>query len=282
MSTRLPMRKRRAAGRGSRLAVTASGKSVPLGRMAALIGKIGLPAFERYFLRFVQDIVPSDHFVAYVYGGNDDLLGMMAASRGTNELARRNCLVVRDRYRCGKLRPIKPLKGGVLHRHWEQVPDPRIRREGYQKFGILDRLSVSCAFGGGFIFWSLYRDRRSSYFADADRAQLEKIADVLSAALARHAAIGALSIPCAIDDDKRDALRARFGLRGTRLSGREQQVYFGLIEGKTSDAMARELGLKLTTVLTYRRRLYKKFGVTTQRALVARVIVADAWPATAH
>jgi DNA-binding CsgD family transcriptional regulator len=256
------------------LAVRAGGRAVALGSLARLIDAIGRAGFEAAFLRFVHELMPSDHFVAQVYDAGNVMRGMLAASRGESEAARRNCLALRERYRRGELRPIKPVKG-VGRQTWEEVADPRIRRDAYERFGILDRLTASCSFGGGFIVWSLYRDRRSGYYADEDRERLAAMADVLSAALARHAATGPLSINC--NDEVSHSLAAT---SGARLSRREQQVYRGLTAGKTSEAMARDFGIGLATVLTYRRRLYRKFGVTTQRDLIARVL-KDA-SATAH
>lgn len=53
------------------------------------------------------------------------------------------------------------------------------------------------------------------------------------------------------------------------LSSRERAVCRGILDGKTADAIARDMGLAPSTVVTYRKRAYQKLGVTSRGALFA-------------
>jgi DNA-binding NarL/FixJ family response regulator len=55
-----------------------------------------------------------------------------------------------------------------------------------------------------------------------------------------------------------------------RLTAREREVLRVLSEGKTTSAIAAELGLRTSTVRTHVEHMRAKLGVTTRAALVAR------------
>jgi DNA-binding CsgD family transcriptional regulator len=54
----------------------------------------------------------------------------------------------------------------------------------------------------------------------------------------------------------------------TELTRREQQVYDGIVAGKTNKATARDLNLSEKTTSTYRVRLMVKMGFSTARELI--------------
>lgn len=53
------------------------------------------------------------------------------------------------------------------------------------------------------------------------------------------------------------------------LSARERDVCLGILSGRTADAIAREVGIAPSTVVTYRKRAYDKLGVTSRAGLFA-------------
>lgn len=62
-----------------------------------------------------------------------------------------------------------------------------------------------------------------------------------------------------------------------RLTGRESQVLAGLIDGRTASQLARDLGVRLTTVRSHIRAALQKLGVKSQLAAVAMARRAG-WP----
>lgn len=53
------------------------------------------------------------------------------------------------------------------------------------------------------------------------------------------------------------------------LSTRERAVCLGILDGKTTEAIAHDLALSPTTITTYRKRAYQKLGLTSRSALFA-------------
>lgn len=54
--------------------------------------------------------------------------------------------------------------------------------------------------------------------------------------------------------------------RGDPLSEREEAVFDGLLRGRTSKQIARELGITPATERTHRQRVYVKLGISAYRS----------------
>jgi DNA-binding NarL/FixJ family response regulator len=80
-----------------------------------------------------------------------------------------------------------------------------------------------------------------------------------------------------MDSDRlsRSNLLSSIQRRAPHLSGREWEVCEGIARGKTTNVIAEELGIKFSSVLTYKKRIYEKLDVSTQRELLA-IMLEDA------
>ena len=58
------------------------------------------------------------------------------------------------------------------------------------------------------------------------------------------------------------------------ITPRERLVCVGILTGHTSESIAMNLSISTNSVLTYRKRLYEKLGISSQNELFARVIGA--------
>jgi DNA-binding CsgD family transcriptional regulator len=56
-----------------------------------------------------------------------------------------------------------------------------------------------------------------------------------------------------------------------RLTAREQQIALALTEGRRSSAVARDLGISIYTVRKHISAILRKYGVTSQSELIARI-----------
>jgi DNA-binding CsgD family transcriptional regulator len=57
-----------------------------------------------------------------------------------------------------------------------------------------------------------------------------------------------------------------------QLTVRERSVCLGILTGYTSEAMAINMSISINSVLTYRKRIYEKLGITSQNELFLLVI----------
>jgi len=60
---------------------------------------------------------------------------------------------------------------------------------------------------------------------------------------------------------------ARLSQAGFSLSRREAEVLAGLLLGRTQSEISETTGVALSSIITYRRRAYRKLGVADQREL---------------
>lgn len=56
------------------------------------------------------------------------------------------------------------------------------------------------------------------------------------------------------------------------VAGREEEICKGIIRGSSSIQIAKGLDISVNTVLTYRKRLYQRLGISTQHELFERVL----------
>ncbi len=99
----------------------------------------------------------------------------------------------------------------------------------------------------------LYRGRSGRPFDDADRELLHLF----------HAECGAmLSLPAPTEDDA----------PGVRLAPRERQTLEWLLHGLSDKQIAARLGISRFTVNQYTKSIYRRFGVQSRTALIARLL----------
>ena len=228
--------------------------------LAPLIGHLGLPSFPITLLSVVGRIVRIDHCAAFRVEGQGQARSM-------------TCLLVESRHGLASARnasaryateywrhdPAVTTAGpatrpAVLHQAWDAIADTAFRNECYVVPAVIDRLSILSHTGdGGRLLVSVFRHRRTGFFSIADAKLVAAVAPFIAACVARHA----------------DLVRPRPPATG--LSPREQAVADRLATGMTVDAVARELGLALSTTETYRKRLYAKLGAGNRIELLTRL-----------
>lgn len=67
-------------------------------------------------------------------------------------------------------------------------------------------------------------------------------------------------------------MTANMDTRLTRMTRRESELVAHLVRGKTTGAIASEMGLTISTVATYMKRAYAKHGVHSRAELTAKVL----------
>lgn len=248
-----------------------SGLKLFRGQVANLITSMGGNSFEEASLRLLNGLFPIDLHTALVFDRNSNLIGITGASRRRKELAQSLSTKFYSKYWRGDLsllglrRERSYFSPRYWRTPWTKVPSEQMRQELYREAGIMEKLSVRSDVPSGFVIWNVYR--QNDYFSDDEFNRLRDWAEVLSAAIANHLTVVQVSLPPAESDDG-SILRRNFEQRGVHLSCRELSVCEGIASGATSKAIAADLGIKVSSVITYKRRIYEKFGISTQRELV--------------
>ena len=158
---------------------------------------------------------------------------------------------------------------------WYEYNDGRGYSEHFrQKF--LDSCGISDIFS-----FSVCQDRISYYvvfmrtggrtFASAQRWLLTQVGEVIAANVRKH-----FSYMHAIKGQNQFLIGRVLSEAPLfcAITPRERLVCVGILTGHTSESIAMNLSISINSVLTYRKRLYEKLGISSQNELFARVIGA--------
>jgi LuxR family transcriptional regulator, activator of tox operons len=151
----------------------------------------------------------------------------------------------------------------ILRRPARGIRDLDYLHECYTEGSVTERLSLYRS-GTPSIIANAYRARESGPFDAAQTQAFADLAQVLHAGLERHAQILARVPPV----PGPAALLHRLSEQ-TALSPREAQVAALIAAGLDQAQIAARLGLRASSVITYRARAYQKLGVTGRADLAA-------------
>jgi DNA-binding CsgD family transcriptional regulator len=239
-----------------------------------LIDKIGSPNFETSFFRIAREATACEHLTAFASSAGSSARLLFAVNRGSKPVAR----TIAERY---------------LAHYWNHDPANRIcsrnasssyeiavrvfcqdidhdayRRDCYSSVDLVDRFSIIRHHGDETIRLNLYRSAQRGRFVVTDFASVLECADIMFALLAKHdaqrIAIGR--------SGESDVLVRRLRQIMPQLARRELDVCVGIVQGKSSEAIALALGISVNTVLTYRKRAYARLGITSHNELMRLVL----------
>ena len=117
---------------------------------------------------------------------------------------------------------------------------------------------------------NFYRGLEHGVFDDASLRVMEAFAPLVVQAVRLHYA-GRV-----IDQHLADALMARLMRQYPSLTKRDGDVVRALLNGLSTEAMAEQLGLELSSAQTYVKRIYRKLGISGQREWLALMLTPDA------
>jgi DNA-binding CsgD family transcriptional regulator len=135
---------------------------------------------------------------------------------------------------------------------------------------ILERVSYLRRVRSGWQCMTVARKSRSGAFAEEELLVLGSFARLLMPMIRRNEALteGAqVSSREAVQE-----IEQRFGRRFPQLTARERQACARAVVGMTAGGAALDLGVALSSVLTYRKRAYRRLGVTSAGEL-ARLVM---------
>lgn len=140
------------------------------------------------------------------------------------------------------------------------------RRRVFDEGGIVERVSVVQRGEDAWRVISVARHASDGLFSDRELDDLVGFAGLVLPLLPLNHRRGAGEAPLSVEQ-----IEERFATRFPMLTRRERQVCACAASGMSVDASAAALGLRRTSVLTYRRRAYQRLEVSSALALRALV-----------
>ncbi|MFO1296346.1 MAG: LuxR C-terminal-related transcriptional regulator [Rubrivivax sp.] len=237
--------------------------------MAALGGT----AFAAELLAALNRVVAVDHACLMRFAGPSRPPVLESASwRGGEHVAEVQQAYLAGLYKHDPNLKLAPARGSVavLLQRSAGIREGAYREACYGRFGLLERLTVAASSEGGqLVALNLYRLEAGGAFTAAELATIEALAPLLAALAVKHVAMMGIRLRSRERADRIEAAAARLAALSAALTRRERDVLARVLVGMTSEGIALDLGIGLTSVLTYRRRGYARVGVTSQAELFA-------------
>lgn len=232
-----------------------------------LMQTIGAEDFAARVLAALQVALPASHCTVFALRSNARVEAISSAS-AIGEVA---TLTAVEYMRMGfdrqdsnmlwlaKRKPAPRRQFWMGHQFAEEVANEAYRRLCYGETGIRERLSLLSLFPDGYrVAVSLYRNHSYADYAQKDFDWLSRHAGLIATAVMQHVQV---THGPRVQDPLQRQLMAT-------LSGRERELIAHVLSGKTSKEAAQQMGVSLTTALTYRYRAFQRLGIRSQRELV--------------
>ena len=164
-----------------------------------------------------------------------------------------------------------------LYRLRDIAPDRFYQSEYYRSYYVQTGLSEELCYtfrlpNGVAVVISLMRAGESARFSAREFKLLDSVTAIVVSLAQRHwrDAPDKFGIESAVDDPHEDRLMIEntvSALFSKRITPRETQVVAQVLEGHSSDAIAKDLGISVGTVRIHRRNIYAKLQISSQQEL---------------
>lgn len=261
---------------------------VPLVQVTALLQKLGLSgrhAVAEDLLRIVNAQVPMAQCTIFSFEGDSPPRTVAVGDRSRTASLRRITQDYVTKYHLldgsreamrAELETARRASAAqphtVLHRQRPQdIAHPDYRHICYELPRVAERLAILTLYEGWrWLSVNFYRGWEHGPLQEDDLRRLEALAPLVVHAVRLHYA-GQL-----FDADLAEWLLARLHRRHPDLSKRDLDVLRGLLHGLDNPTLGQRLGLELSSVQTYVKRVFRKLGIGGQRELLGLLVQPDA------
>lgn len=230
-----------------------------LGPLAGCVAELGTPAFYPPLLMLLHEQLLADQCMLFRYDDNDVqclLSSNLQMSKRGRQLAR---AYIEEGYRDDPLQALwreRAVPGFALFYLDELRPEMSAdyRRRFFDAVGLTDKVAVLVTDGDSRWCLNLYRRRGRPSFRAYGCGIGDGIGELLVRLLMQHYRASPqmqLEGPLAI------------------LSEREREVCSGILAGRKAEAIAADCDISANSVVTYRRRAYRKLGINSRAELFA-------------
>lgn len=173
--------------------------------------------------------------------------------------------------------PVYKTIGHTAHSEWinlrvhpGNISNYQYLNDCYLRPAIVEKLTLARWADGGWVVLSLYRDSGWGCFSDEEQERIAALSHLLLPLLRKHYQ---LTVESPRLGTKRQAriqeMTARMASLEANLTERECAVCARTATGLTAKTIAQELGIKVSSVLTYRRRAYERLSISSGYELAA-------------
>jgi len=246
-------------------------------QLSQCIDSIGTEKFPRHLIDALKSLVNFDFSVVFAFHQSEKPLCLF------HTFSPRQRVVFVDDYLKGPylLDPIFKACGrkvdAGLYRLGDIAPDRFYQSEYYRSYYIQTGLSEEICYAfylpqSVAVSISLMRSGDSAKFSARKFKLLDSVAPVVISMAQRHwqDVSDNFDVEAAVDERAQDSALIENTVKdlfSQRITPRETQVIAQVLEGHSSDSIARNLGISVGTVRIHRRNIYAKLRISSQQEL---------------
>jgi DNA-binding CsgD family transcriptional regulator len=241
------------------------------------IDSIGCEPFSEKLVTAIKSIIHFDFSVSFAYHQNEKPICLY------NTFSRRERVVFVEDYLNGPylLDPFFKACGrkvdAGLYRLQDVAPDRFLQSEYYRSYYVQTGLAEEICYifylpDGVAVAISLMRAADKSRFTAKEFKLLNRVAPIVISLSRNHwqdlpARFESEPSGLEIGENHKMIEETVSALFGSRITPRESQVVAQVLEGHSSDSIARNLGISVGTVRIHRRNIYGKLQISSQQEL---------------
>lgn len=242
----------------------ASALPLDIRHLSELACTLGTPGFPAALLACLGQWADCRHFsVLRMAGDRPKLLAAGTRHHDTGLVLRCGEAYIEHYYRHDPLfEPLRSAPGQVGHLLAQDIRFMPYREAIYQRHDMIERLSsLYLDEQDRPVLFNLYRHRDQGFFSDSELRMCEALSPVLLQLLRGHLALTGLK---RTEDHQQLLLQHCSGL-----TMQELNICSRLLQGMTHAGIAADLGIKESTVKTYRNRAFDRLGINFRSQLFA-------------
>lgn len=149
----------------------------------------------------------------------------------------------------------------------QDIQDQEYRKLWYEKMNIIDRVSILTKADKGLYCLNMFRTEHP--FTEQDINFLTQSSSLLSALTIKQARLSGSLSSFMTRGAQIETLMERLTKIAINLTQREKEVCARILLGMSSEGIGLDLGVKMQSVLTYRKRAYARLNISSQNELFA-------------
>ena len=248
----------------------ASGLGIALETYDALLSATGTAALAPTLFEAIDRVMPVREIYGFELRPGQAPSPIVSLGRGDGAAGRVDAYTMR--YYAGDplgvaMRRTRPGFALQLHRiDPGDIDDAAYRYECYEQPRFGEKISLVMERGESWLVLSLFRPLASAGLSVEMRGGLRDLANLALPMLAKHRALTAES--GTVSQSFVARVEARLSYAYPMLTSRERAVCARTLGGMTAEAIALDLGIGQSSVLTYRRRAYQRLGISSIHQLL--------------
>lgn len=229
-------------------------------------------------MRTGKEIIEADYCTLFAFPAGGDPSCLVATGvESPNAAMQASRSYLREHWRSDPILKDRQLgnQRTIYHTFSSEFADVRYRRDCFDIPKISDRLTLVFRENKTLLRMSFYRYRRRYSFGLAETDRLRNAWRLFQESAKRHFLLSSeLGVDPATGRPSLRVMSERLQHMDRGLSEREIEVCSRILVGLTAEGISHELGIGLTSVITYRKRAYGKLGISSQSELFARCLVS--------